>query len=95
VTQDERPPTRPDDQATLLPLLGATIRQARKDQRLSQPALAARTGLSFGYISEIELGQRNLSVLNLVRIADALGLSVAQLLAPLETRQSPSSPLTQ
>ncbi len=95
MTQDDRPPTRPDDQATLLPLLGATIRQARKDQRLSQPALAARTGLSFGYISEIELGQRNLSVLNLVRIADALGLSVAHLLAPLETRQSPSSPLTQ
>jgi len=95
VTQDDRPPTRPDDQATLLPLLGATIRQARKDQRLSQPALAARTGLSFGYISEIELGQRNLSVLNLVRIADALGLSVADVLLTIKTRQSPSPPLTQ
>jgi len=94
VTQEDRSPTRPDNQATLLPLLGATIRQARKDQRLSQPALAARTGLSFGYISEIELGQRNLSVLSLVRIADALGLSVAHLLAPLETRQNPSAPLT-
>jgi transcriptional regulator with XRE-family HTH domain len=84
--QHDRPPPCLDDLATLLPLLGATIRQARKEQRLSQPALAARTGLSFGYISEIELGQRNLSVLNLVRLADALGLSVAHLLAPLETR---------
>jgi hypothetical protein len=33
-------------------------------------------------------------VLSLVRIADALGLSVAHMLAPLETRQSPSPPLT-
>ena len=82
------------DPATLLRLLGATLRQYRHNQALSQPALAARTGLTFGYISEIEQGQRNLSVLSLVRIADALGLSVAHLLAPLETHQSPSPPLT-
>ena len=78
----------------LLSLLGATIRQARQSQRLSQPALAASTGLSFGYISAIELGQRNLSVLSLVRLADALGLSVTHLLAPLEAHQNPSAPLT-
>jgi len=94
VTQDDLPHTPPDDQATLL-LLGATIRQARKDQRLSQPTLAARTGLNPTYLGQIEQGQRNLSVLSLVRIADALGLSVAHLLAPLERSQSPSSPLTQ
>jgi transcriptional regulator with XRE-family HTH domain len=94
LTQDDMPYTRPNDQTRLLPLLGATIRQARQSQRLSQPALAARTGLSFGYISAIELGQRNLSVLSLVRIADALGLSMAHLLAPLEAPQSPSAPLT-
>ena len=93
-THDATSSLEPDNPATLLPLLGATIRQYRQQQGLSQPALAARTGLSFGYISEIELGQRNLSVLSLVRIADALGLSVAHLLAPLETRQSPSFPST-
>jgi len=77
----------------LLQLLGMTIRQARQDQHLSQPAIAAKAGLSFGYISEIELGQRNLSVLSLVRIANALAISVAQLLEPLETHQrSFSSP---
>ncbi len=86
VIQDERPPTSLDDQATLLPLLGATIRQARKDQRLSQPALAARTGLNPTYIGQIELGQRNLSVLSLVRIAEALGIALASLLTPLEAR---------
>ncbi len=94
LTQDSMPHVRPNDQAILLSLLGATIRQARQSQRLSQPALAARTGLSFGYISAIELGQRNLSVLSLVRLADALGLSVTHLLAPLEAHQNPSAPLT-
>ncbi len=76
------------DDPSLLQLLGMTIRHARQDQHLSQPAIAAKANLSFGYISEIELGQRNLSVLSLVRIADALGISVAQLLEPVETRQS-------
>lgn len=79
-----RAPPR-DEPSRLLQRLGTTIRQARQAQRLVQPALAAKTGLSFGYISEIELGQRNLSVVSLVRIAEALGVSVAQLLAPVET----------
>jgi len=83
------------DSVTLLPLLGATIRQYRKQQRLTHKTLAARTGLSPTYIGEIELGHRNLSVLSLVRIADALGLSVAHLLASLETSQRPSLPLAE
>lgn len=82
-----------DDLATLIPLLGATIRQYRQQLGLSQSVLATRTGLTVGYISEIEKGQRNLSVLSLIRIADALGLAVAHLLAPLETCQNPSPPL--
>jgi transcriptional regulator with XRE-family HTH domain len=79
------PPSTQRDDPSLLQRLGAAIRQARQDQHLFQTALAAKTGLSFGYISEIELGQRNFSLLSLVRIADALGLSVAQLLQPVET----------
>jgi transcriptional regulator with XRE-family HTH domain len=94
VTRDAMRPTHPDDQATLLSLLGATIRQARKDQHLSQAALATMTGLTPTYIGEIERGQRNLSVLSLLRIADALGLSVAHLLVSLETCQSTFPPLT-
>jgi len=94
VSQDDRASTCPHDQATLLPLLGATIRQARHDQHLSQPTLAARTGMNPTYLSQIEQGQRNLSVLSLLRIADALGVAVAHLLAPLESQQRPSPPLS-
>jgi len=92
-THDDTLVTPPDDSATLLHLLGATLRQYRQQQGLFQAALATMTGLSLTYIIEIEQGQRNLSVLSLVRIADALGLSVAHLLAPLETRQNLSPPL--
>jgi len=94
VTPDVPPSPQPADQATLLSLLGATIRQYRQQRGLLQAALATKTSLSHTYITEIEQGHRNLSVLSLVRIADALGLSVASLLAPLETCQRPSAPPT-
>ena len=93
VRQDDSVSSSPHDQAILLLLLGATIRQARHDQQLSQPTLAARAGLNLTYLGQIEQGQRNLSVLSLLRIADALGVAVAHLLAPLESQQSPSPPL--
>ena len=66
------PSLKPDDQVTLLSLLGATIRQYRQQRGLVQAALATTTSLSHTYITEIEQGHRNLSVLSLVRIADAL-----------------------
>ena len=94
VTPDVPPSLKPADQATLLSLLGATIRQYRQQRGLLQAALATQTSLSHTYITEIEQGHRNLSVLSLVRIADALGLSVALLLAPLETCERPSAPPT-
>jgi transcriptional regulator with XRE-family HTH domain len=94
VTHDDTPSPQPGDPAILLPRLGATIRHYRRQVGFSQALFATKTSLSHTYITEIEQGHRNLSVLSLVRIADALGLSVAPLLAPLETCQSPSSPLT-
>jgi DNA-binding XRE family transcriptional regulator len=57
----------------------------RKQRRLSQHTLATLTGLDSSYISEIERGQRNVSLLSLLRIAEALHLPVSHLLAPLDT----------
>ena len=69
--------------------LGATIRQYRKQQGFSQKALAARAGLNYAYLSDIERGQRNTSVLSLLRIAIALQLPVSRLLTPLDIYQTP------
>jgi transcriptional regulator with XRE-family HTH domain len=88
VPSNDTPSLKPGDQALLLPLLGATIRQYRQQRGLFQAALATMTGLSPSHICQIEQGHRSVSVLNLVSIATALGLSVASLLAPLNTYQA-------
>jgi transcriptional regulator with XRE-family HTH domain len=95
VTHDVTPSLQPGDPDTLLHLLGATLRQYRQQRGLTHKALAAKTGLDNSYIGEIERGERNVSVLNLVRLADALELSVSPLLAPLGTCQSLSPPLSE
>ena len=94
-TQEDTRVTTPEHAATLLHLLGATLRQYRQQQGLSQAMLATMTGLSPTYVSEIELGHRNLSVLSLLGIATALKLPAAHLLAPLDSYQHPSPTLTE
>ena len=73
----------PDHEAALA-LLGATIQHHRQQQGLSQRTLAAHTGLSHTYISQIEQGKRNPTILSLRSIADALHISLCLLIAPLD-----------
>ncbi len=78
-------------EAVVLRTLGTTLRHYRKQQGLSQQALATKAGLHSTYVSEIELGQRNVSVLSLFRLATALHLPVSALLVPLEVHQDAST----
>ena len=50
---------------------------------ISQEELADRARLHRTYISSIERGQRNISLENLFRIAEALGTTPARLLKPI------------
>lgn len=61
-------------------LLGKRVRAARAELALSQEDLAFRCGLDRTYISGIERGKRNISVLNLLELAKALGLQPGDLL---------------
>jgi len=61
--------------------LGAAIRFARKERGLSQEALADASGIDRSHMGKIERGERNVSVLNVARVSDALGISVAHLMA--------------
>jgi transcriptional regulator with XRE-family HTH domain len=92
VMQQRASSLQPADPSRLLPLLGATLRHYRQQQGWSQRELAARAGLSATYMTEIEQGHRNLSVLNLVRIVAVLGLSMASLLALLESHPASFPP---
>ena len=63
----------------VLMALGDAIRHARKVQGMSQESLAAESGIERAYMSGIERGMQNLSLITLARVAKALGLSVADL----------------
>lgn len=75
----------PRDPDTALHLLGTTIRHYRRARGLTQRELAVQTGLNVTYLGEIERGVRNLSVLTLLRIADALQLRPSRFLRPFDS----------
>ena len=51
---------------------------------MSQEELADRAGLHRTYVGGIERGERNVSLVNIGRLADALGVSLATLMAAVE-----------
>lgn len=61
--------------------IGIRIRQERQRNKLSQEQLAELADASPQYISHIETGRKKTSLEILVRIANALNVSVDQLLA--------------
>jgi transcriptional regulator with XRE-family HTH domain len=61
-------------------MIGVVIRRERRERHLTMKELAARAVLSEVYLSEIERGIKYPSALVLERLAEALGLEVADLL---------------
>jgi transcriptional regulator with XRE-family HTH domain len=58
---------------------GQRLRSLRKERRLSQEELGFRADLDRTYISGIERGYRNPSLVNICRLASALGVEPAAL----------------
>lgn len=58
---------------------GNAIRVIRRREGISQEELADRCGLHRTYISDIELGKRNVSLENIDRLACALNISLIDL----------------
>ena len=56
------------------------IRKIRKLKKLTQADLAEMTGFAVSHISHLEVGRKKVSLDALVRIANALGVTVDQLL---------------
>jgi transcriptional regulator with XRE-family HTH domain len=65
---------------TPLTLIGQRIAQKRKDKGLSQEDLAGLCDMDRSYLSEIENGHKNFSVMVLMTIAQALGIRSGDLL---------------
>ena len=60
---------------------GERVSELRRVRGLSQQGLANKSGLHRTYISGVERGERNISLLNIHKLAVALGV-VAIVLAP-------------
>ena len=65
-------------------VLGSTIREMRLKLELSQERLAELSGLHWTYIGGIERGERNVSLMNIVKIAKALKTTAGELLARIK-----------
>jgi FixJ family two-component response regulator len=59
--------------------LGSAIRERRKGLGLTLAQMAQRTGVSLGYLSQIELGKNSASIETLYRISLGLGVKMADL----------------
>ena len=71
-------------QDRLLRTLGLRIRRLREERDWSQEELSFRCDLHRTYVGSVERGERNISVVNLQKIAGALGIEIRDLFAPNE-----------
>ena len=65
-------------------LVGRNVKRIRQQKGLTQEQLAELSGFSQQYISGLEQGRRNPTVVSLFELATALGVSHMELLRPSE-----------
>jgi transcriptional regulator with XRE-family HTH domain len=70
--------------------IGDRIRLRREQQNLTQAQLGERCELHRTFIGSVERGERNVAVLNLKKIADALRVSLQDLFADPEEKPQAS-----
>ncbi len=63
---------------------GKAVRDARIKKGISQERLADLSELHRTYISDIELGKRNVSIDNIEKIADALDMKISDIFLEME-----------
>ena len=63
----------------IIAVFGQRVRMLRKARKLSQETFADLAGLHRSYMGGVERGERNVSLVNIQKIADALEISVDQL----------------
>ncbi len=70
--------------STATAAFGARVRQARNQLGESQERLAERSGIHWSFIGQVERGQRNVSLHNILKLAAALNIDPATLVQGLQ-----------
>jgi transcriptional regulator with XRE-family HTH domain len=70
--------------APVLVAFGETVRRHRKALGFSQEAFADECGIDRSYMGGIERGERNLAMLNVMRIIHALGIQPSDFFRSLD-----------
>ncbi len=65
-------------------LVGSNVKRVRQEKGLTQEQLADLSGFSQQYISGLEQGRRNPTIVTLYELALALGVSHLELVRPIE-----------
>jgi transcriptional regulator with XRE-family HTH domain len=63
---------------------GFSVKIRREDLGLTQEELAERARIHRTYLSDVERGQRNISLLNIERVAQALDMAMSELFRLVE-----------
>jgi len=71
---------------TIEAAFGAVIRELRKQKRFSQEDVAYESGLDRSFISLLETGRQQPSLVTIFQLAKALGVSPAQLITSVEEK---------
>lgn len=61
--------------------LGKRIRELRQQTGLSQEKFALKIGMDRTYFASVEAGKRNISIVNIKKIADGLEVTLSELFA--------------
>ena len=64
-------------------IFGRHIRELRTERGLSQERLAELANLHRNYVGGVERGERNIALLNIVALAQGLGVKPMKLLEPI------------
>ena len=59
--------------------LGQRIKELRNKNGISQEKFALSIGMDRTYFASVEAGKRNISIVNIKKIADGLGVSLSDL----------------
>ncbi len=70
--------------SNILSAYGSTIRKYRLSRNVSQEGFADLCGLHRTYISDVELGKRNVSLANIEKMAKALDIRISELFKEVE-----------